>query len=151
MMLAEWEYIKLGYVRIEDDFFSLVNGSQEVQVSFHADQSLRSRTYFVNRKVSRDYKEGPASEYFSQNGNVSYRMFCKNDKCHRPWKEGPAYESFYLSGKVRMQSYYVNGKLSRNPLYGPAFINYDNAGSIWNEEYHYNGKQILNGELVKSV
>ncbi|MFW6008730.1 MAG: hypothetical protein ACOCP8_05620, partial [archaeon] len=62
--------------------------------------------YYLNNKCHRE--DGPAFQYWYENGQKRYEEYWLNDQFHR--KDGPARQLWFENGQKKYEVYYLNGK-----------------------------------------
>lgn len=114
-----------------------------IQTEHHTNGKLWFRRYAnASGRWHRDLADGPAMEYFHDNGQLYWREFRDNGMLTRPATEGPAHESFYANGLVKDREFFSNGKLHRPVADGPAVLRQDDGGRVTCKEFWVNGKRV---------
>ena len=94
---------------------------------------LKSREHFVDGKLSRSPKAGPARETWYESGQQEWVMFAVADEFSRPVSAGPAVQFWYPDGQLESREYWEAGKLVK-PAQGFAIERWHNDGTIaWQE------------------
>lgn len=111
-------------------------------ISWHNNQQMEQKKYYVRGHLHRDPNQGPALQSWFDNGQKQEYIYCENNKLSLFYILGPAERTWNKDGSKATEMYLWKGKFHRDPRQGPSWNFWDDETGEITETYHWKGHEV---------